>query len=59
MNKNKVSGLGVEEVQGCAIGEKLKVFKTSTSEHNIKLELGIGLLKQPEMLDLELRLGHS
>ena len=58
MSKNKASGLGVEEVRGCAIGEELKFFKSSTSEHNIKLELGIGLIKQPEKLDLELRLGH-
>ncbi|TKY62381.1 Transcriptional regulator SUPERMAN [Spatholobus suberectus] len=56
ISKNTGSGLGVEEVQGCAMGEEHKVFKSS--EHNIKLELGIGLLKQPEKLDLELRLGH-
>ncbi|QCD97720.1 transcriptional regulator SUPERMAN-like [Vigna unguiculata] len=54
--KNKEIGLGVEEVQGCAMGEECKVCKSN--EHSIKLELGIGFLKQPEKLDLELRLGH-
>ncbi|CAJ1902007.1 unnamed protein product [Sphenostylis stenocarpa] len=53
---NKGIGSGVEEVQGYAIGEECKVCKSS--EHNIKLELGIGFIKQPEKLDLELRLGH-
>ncbi|RDX90814.1 Zinc finger protein 10, partial [Mucuna pruriens] len=46
LSKNIGSGLGVEEVQGCAMGEEHKVFKSSV--HNIKLELGIGLLKQPK-----------
>ncbi|WVZ07074.1 hypothetical protein V8G54_020420 [Vigna mungo] len=54
--KNKEIGLGVEEVQGCEIGEECNVCKSS--ERSIKLELGIGFLKQPEKLDLELRLGH-
>ncbi|KAL2321025.1 hypothetical protein Fmac_029994 [Flemingia macrophylla] len=56
MSKNTGSGLGV---QGCAIGEEHKSFNFKSNEHSIKLELGIGLLKQPkEKLDLELRLGH-
>ncbi|XP_020213690.1 transcriptional regulator SUPERMAN [Cajanus cajan] len=58
-SKNTGSGLGVEEAQGCVIGEEHKGFNFKSNEHNIKLELGIGLLKQPkEKLDLELRLGH-
>ncbi|KAK7396418.1 hypothetical protein VNO78_17416 [Psophocarpus tetragonolobus] len=57
MSKNTGNDLGVEEVQGCVMGEECKVFKGS--EHSLKLELGIGLLKLPkEKLDLELRLGH-
>ncbi|XP_027349019.1 transcriptional regulator SUPERMAN-like [Abrus precatorius] len=57
MSNKTGSGLGVEELQGCAMGVECKVFKSN--EHNIKLELGIGLIKHPkEKLDLELRLGH-
>ncbi|KAK7336839.1 hypothetical protein VNO77_17389 [Canavalia gladiata] len=58
MTNNIRSGLGVEELQGCAMREEFKLCKNNC-EHNIKLELGIGLLKHPkEKLDLELRLGH-
>ncbi|XP_061353998.1 transcriptional regulator SUPERMAN-like [Gastrolobium bilobum] len=51
------SALGVEELKGCALEDEHKFFKNN--EHNITLELGIGLHKHPkEKLDLELRLGH-
>ena len=60
MSKNTRSAfIGVnEELKGCDEDDEHKVFKNN--EHNITLELGIGLLKhQEEKLDLELRLGHS
>ena len=57
IGKNTRSAFGVEGLKGCAMEDEHKVFKNN--EHNITLELGIGLLKHPnEKLDLELRLGH-
>ncbi|KAJ1416569.1 Zinc finger C2H2-type [Sesbania bispinosa] len=45
--------------RGCADHEHNKVLFKNNNEHNITLELGIGLLNQPkENLDLELRLGQ-
>lgn len=45
-------------VKGCDMGDEIKVFNNN-NEHNITLELGIGLFQHPkETLDLELRLGN-
>lgn len=57
MSKNTArTAFDVEELKGCEEENEHKIYKNS--EHNITLELGIGLLKQEEKLDLELRLGH-
>ncbi|CAL0316114.1 unnamed protein product [Lupinus luteus] len=55
--KTTRSTFDVEELKGCEEEDEGKIFKNS-SDHNITLDLGIGLFKQEEKLDLELRLGH-
>ncbi|KAE9618398.1 hypothetical protein Lal_00047316 [Lupinus albus] len=58
MSKNTtVSAFDIEDLKGCEEEDECRISK-NCNEHNLTLELRIGLLKQEEKLDLELRLGH-